>query len=267
VSDITTGSPVVLGKGKVDSSLYGGYWTTTVNVPTAGTRTLRLDYTGDANVKGASQTYYVPFSATDYSYVTLSASATNSFGGQPVTLTATVGSGIPLHVATGTVTFFNGTTAIGGAKVPKSGNVVLTTRKLTAGVNNLTASYSGDAILTTSASSPIPITVADYVMQVLPASIKVERGQSESVTLDLIPEGGFAEPVQLVCSDLPADVTCKFSNSTVTLGGVNPVTVSVTLKASKAAEVTTKPLSVTITATSITGTTPKTSILHLTIKK
>jgi subtilase family serine protease len=267
VSDITTGSPVVLGKGKVDSSLYGGYWTTTVNVPTAGTRTLRLDHTGDANVKGASQTYYVPFSATDYSYVTLSASATNSFGGQPVTLTATVGSGIPLHVATGTVTFFNGTTAIGGAKVPKSGNVVLTTRKLTAGVNNLTASYSGDAILTTSASSPIPITVADYVMQVLPASIKVERGQSESVTLDLIPEGGFAEPVQLVCSDLPADVTCKFSNSSVTLGGVNPVTVSVTLKASKAAEVTTKPLSVTITATSITGTTPKTSILHLTIKK
>jgi hypothetical protein len=267
VSDITTGSPVVLGKGKVDSSLYGGYWTTTVNVPSVGTRTLRLDYTGDANVKGASQTYYVPFSATDYSYVTLGTSLSNSFGGQPVTLTATVGSGIPLHVATGTVTFFNGTTAIGGAKVPKSGTVVLVTRKLAAGVNNLTATYTGDAILTTSSSSPIPVTVADYVMQVLPASVKVEQGQSEKVTLDLIPQGGFADPVQLSCSDLPTDVTCKFSQSTVTLGGVNPVTVSLSLKASKAAEVTTKPVAVTIAATSVTGTTPKTSTVHVTIKK
>ena len=267
VSDITTGSPVVLGRGKVDSSLYGGYWTTTVNVPTAGTRTLKFDYTGDANVKGASQTYYVPFSATDYSYVTLSTSAANSFGGQPITLTATVGSGVPLHVATGTITFFNGSTAIGGAKVPKSGTVVFVTRKLAAGVDNLTASYTGDAILTTSASSPIPVTVADYVMQVLPASVKIAQGQSEKVTLDLIPQGGFAEPVQLSCSNLPTDVICKFSQPTVTLGGVNPVTVSLTLKASKAAEVTTKPVAVTITATSVAGTAPKTSTLHLTIKK
>jgi Pro-kumamolisin, activation domain/Bacterial Ig-like domain (group 3) len=267
VSDITTGSPVVLGKGKVDSSLYGGYWTATVNVPTPGTHTLRLDYTGDANVKGVSQTYYVPFTATDYSYVSLSSSVANSFGGQPVTLTATVGSGIPLHVATGTMTFFNGTTAIGGVKVPKSGNVVFTTSKLAAGTDNLTASYSGDAILTPSVSSPIQVTVSDYILQVLPASVTVDQGQSESVTLDLIPVGGFANPVQLACSNLPEDVTCKFSKSTVTLTGVNPVTVTLTLKATKSAEVTTKSVAVTITATSVAGTTPKTSTLHLTIKK
>ena len=42
VSDITTGSPVVLGKGKVDGSLYGGYWNVTVNVPTPGTHTLSV---------------------------------------------------------------------------------------------------------------------------------------------------------------------------------------------------------------------------------
>jgi hypothetical protein len=207
----------------------------------------------------------VPFTATDYSYVNLGADVTNSFGGQPVTLTATVGSGVPLHVATGTVTFFNGTTAIGSAKVPKSGTVVLVTRKLPAGANSVTASYSGDAILTASASSPIPVTVADYIMQVLPASVKVDEGKSESVTVDLIPQGGFAAPVQLACSDLPADVTCNFSQSTVTLGGINPVTVSLTIKATKSAEVTSKAVAVSITATSVAGTTPKTSILHLTI--
>jgi subtilase family serine protease len=267
VSDITSGKAVVLGKSKVDSTQYNGYWTTNVTVTTPGTRTLRLDYTGDSNVKGTSSTYYVPFTATDPSYVSFSTDITSSFGGQPVTLTASIGSGVPLHVATGTVTFYNGATVIGSSKVPKSGTAVLVTRKLPAGNNSLTASYSGDAILTSSVSSPIPVAVADYILQVLPSSVKLKEGSSESVTLDLIPQGGFTSPVQLACSNLPEDVTCKFSKSTVTLDGVNAATVSLTLKAAKSAEVIHKAVSVIITATSVTGTTPKQSTLELTIKK
>jgi subtilase family serine protease len=266
VSDITSGKAVVLGKGKVDSTLYGGYWTTVVNVTTAGTRTLRLDYTGDSNVKGTSQTYYVPFTATDYSYVTLSSSVTNSFGGQPVTLTAMVGSNLPLHVATGTVTFLNGTTVIGSAKVDKTGTATLTTRKLPVGTNSLTASYSGDANLTTSVSSPIVETVADYIVQLLPAAVTINGGKSESVTLNLIPQGGFANPVQLACSNLPADVTCKFSKSTVNLNGTTPATVTLTLNVEKEKGVH-KSIAVTIVTTSVAGTIPKASVLELTIKK
>jgi subtilase family serine protease len=267
VSDITSGKAVVLGKSKVDSTQYNGYWTTNVTVTTPGTRTLRLDYTGDSNVKGTSSTYYVPFTATDPSYVNFSTDITSSFGGQPVTLTASIGSGVPLHVATGTVTVYNGTTVIGSAKVPKSGTVVLVTRKLPAGNNSLTASYSGDAILTSSVSSPVPVAVADYILQVLPSSIKLKEGSSESVTLDLIPQGGFTSPVQLACSNLPEDVTCKFSKPTVTLDGVNPATVSLTLKAAKSADVIHKAVLVIITATSVTGTTSKQSTLDITIKK
>ena len=229
VSDITTGTPVVLGKSKVDSSQYGGYWASVVTVKTPGTHTLRLDYTGDSNVKGVSQTYYVPFPATDYSYVTFSTDIANSFGGQPVTLTAMVGSNVQLHVATGTVTFFNGAVAVGSAKLDKTGTAVLVTRKLTPGVNSLTASYSGDAVLTPSVSTPIPETVADYIVQLVPASVTVKEGHSESVLLNLIPQGGFTNAVQLACSNLPAEVTCKFSKSTVTLDGVNPASVSLTL--------------------------------------
>lgn len=267
VSDITSGKAVVLGKGKVDSTLYGGYWTTNVTITTPGTRTLRLDYTGDSNVKGTSSTYYVPFTATDSSYVNFSTDITSSFGGQPVTLTASIGSSVPLHVATGTVTFYNGTTVIGSAKLPKSGTVVLVTRKLAAGNNSLTASYSGDAILTSSVSSPIPMAVADFILQVLPTSIKLKEGSSESVTLNLIPQGGFTSPIQLACSNLPEDVTCKFSKSTVTLGGINPATVSLTFKAATSAEVIHKAVSVIITGTSVVGTTPKQSTLDLTLKK
>jgi hypothetical protein len=257
----------VLGKSKVDSTQYNGYWTTNVTVTTPGTRTLRLDYTGDSNVKGTSSTYYVPFTTTDPSYVNFSTDITSSFGGQPVTLTASIGSGVPLHVAAGTVTFYNGTTVVGSAKVPKSGTVVLVTRKLPAGNNSLTASYSGDAILTSSVSSPVPVAVADYILQVLPSSIKLKEGSSESVTLDLIPQGGFTSPVQLACSNLPEDVTCKFSKPTVTLDGVNPATVSLTLKAAKSADVIHKAVLVIITATSVTGTTSKQSTLDITIKK
>jgi subtilase family serine protease len=266
VSDITSGKAVVLGKSKVDSTQYNGYWTTVVNVTTPGTRTLRLDYTGDSNVKGTSQTYYVPFTATDSSYVTLGTSVTNSFAGQPVTLTAMVGSNLPLHVATGTVTFFNGTTAVGSAKVDKTGTATLTTRKLPVGNNSLTASYSGDANLTTSVSAPILETVADYIVQLVPAAVTIKGGKSESVTLNLIPEGGFANPVQLTCSNLPEDVTCKFSKSTVNLDGTNPATVSLTLKVDKEKGVH-KSVAVTIATTSVAGTTPKASVLELTIQK
>ncbi len=267
VSDITTGTKVVLGKGKVDSSLYGGYWTATVNVPTPGTRTLRLDYTGDSNVKGVSQTYYVPFTANDYSSVSLSTNVTNSYGGQPVTLSAAVGSNIPLHAATGTVTFFNGATALGGVSVPKSGTAVFVTNKLPPGTNNLTASYSGDAILTPSVSAPAAVAVSDYILQVIPSSIAVKQGQSANITMNLIPLGGFANPVKLACANLPADVTCKFSKSTITLNGVNPVTATLTLEVGASAAVSSKPVTVTVNATSVAGTTAKKASLDLTIKK
>jgi hypothetical protein len=267
VSDITTGTRVVLGKGKVDSSLYGGYWTATVNEPYSGTRTLRLDYTGDSNVKGTSQTYYVPFTANDYSYVSLSTDVANSFGGQPVTLSATVGSNIPLHVATGTVTFFNGSTALGGVKVPKNGTAVFVTQKLPPGTNNLTASYSGDAILTPSVSAPVAEAVSDYILQVLPAAVTIKQGYSAMVTLNLIPQGGFANPVQLACSSLPANVACRLSKSTVHLGGISPATVILNLKVGEAAAVSTKPIAIIVTATSVAGTTPRKASLELTIKK
>jgi hypothetical protein len=267
VSDITSGTRVVLGKGKVDSSLYGGYWTATVNVPTPGTRTLRLDYTGDSNVKGVSQTYYVPFTANDYSYLNLSTNVTSSFGGQPVTLSASVGSNIPLHVATGTVTFFNGSIALGGVSVPKNGTAVFVTRKLPAGNNNLTASYSGDAILTPSVSSPVAEVVSDYILQIIPSTVTVKQSHSANITLNLIPQGGFTNPVQLGCVNLPADVTCKFSKSTITLDGSDPATAALTLKVGASATVSQKPLVVTITATSVAGTSPKKASLGLIIKK
>jgi hypothetical protein len=184
-----------------------------------------------------------------------------------VTLSATIGSNLPLHGTTGTVTFFNGSIALGGVKVSKSGTAVFVTSKLPPGVNNLTASYSGDPVLTPSVSTALAEIVSDYILQVIPATVAVKQGSSASVTLNLIPQGGFTNPVRLACLNLPSDVTCKFSNSTVNLKGINPVTTSLTLKVSKAAAASQKPIAITVKAISVAGTTPKNAALALTIKK
>jgi hypothetical protein len=48
----------------------------------------------------------------------------------------------------------------------------------------------------------------------------------------VIPVGGFAQGVQVACSDLPANVTCSFGQSSVTLDGVHPSTISLAINAS-----------------------------------
>ena len=73
--------------------------------------------------------------------------------------------------------------------------------------------------------------------------------------------------MQLACSNLPADVTCKFSKSTITLGGVNPVTSTLTLKVGESSVVSETPYAVTVSTTSVAGTSPKKASLELKINK
>jgi len=235
VTDITTGTPVVLGSSVVDSSMYGGYWSLVVTVSTAVTHILRLDYAGDANVVGTSQTFYVPFTSTDASYVTLSSDNTNYFGGQPVTLTAAVSSNVELYVPTGTVTFRSGTTVIGTAKLDATGTATLVSTTVPPGTDNLTASYSGDSILSPSVSAPLQDVVSDYILQALPSSLTIKSGQSGSLILNLIPLGGFTQTVNLACSGLPANYSCQFVGSPATLNGVTPTTITLTLSPTNSA--------------------------------
>ena len=106
-----------------------------------------------------------------------------------------------------------------GSSFPRAEPLFLSRANFRPGTNNLTASYSGDAVLTPSVSAPMAEVVSDYILQVIPATVAVKQGNSASVTLNLIPQGGFTNPVQLACSNLPADVTCKFNKSTITLDG------------------------------------------------
>jgi hypothetical protein len=228
ISDITGPKPVVLGVGTVDSNAYGSF-PVTVTFTTVGTRLIRADYSGDANLNPTSATYHMPIPANSSSNVTLSVDQPAVMAGQRVTLSAFISSDIRLYIPVGKVTFLDGTAVIGNAALDGTGtaNLVLTT--LSAGTHNISASFPGDSVLTSSVSSPITEQISDYMVQVFPGTVSVREETNGVVSVNLVPLGGFAQPVQLSCGSLPANLSCTFNKSSVALDGVTPSVVTLTV--------------------------------------
>jgi len=88
---------------------------------------------------------------THASTVTLTASGTSVVVGTSVTLTATVSP----KAATGTVTFFDGSTSLGSGTL-SSGAATLST-KFAAGTHSVTATYGGNSTYSSSTSSAVSI--------------------------------------------------------------------------------------------------------------
>lgn len=234
VSDVTSGTPVVLGTGTLDT-LYCDSYNFPVTFPASGTRSIRVDYSGDANVNPSFATYNVfPVYDNTYSSTSLSADLSNALVGNPITLTAVVSSDLQLHPPAGNITFLDGATVLGTAALDNTGTAVFVTTTLAGGQHTLTASYPGDNFISGSVSAPITEAISDYVFQALPGSLTIQGGQSGTVTLNVVPLGGFSQALQFSCAALPENVSCSFSPSTVTPDGVNPSTVALTVKSTAA---------------------------------
>ncbi len=228
ISDVTGPKPVVLGVGTVDSKVYGSF-PVTVTFTTVGTRLIRADYSGDANLNPTSATYHMPIPANSASYITLSADQSSVMAGKPISFSAVVSSDIRLYIPKGTVTFLDGTTTIGNAVLDGTGTATLVLASLPAGTHNVTASFPGDNILTSSVSNPVTAQVSDFALQVFPGSVTIEKGSSTAVSVDVVPLSGFAQTVQLSCGQLPTNLTCTFKQNSVALDGVNPSVVTLTI--------------------------------------
>lgn len=193
------------------------YSPTAGTVLAAGQQTLSATFTPtdttDYTTENASVTLTVlPATPT----VNLSSSAGDVFLTSAVTFTATVlSSGTP---PTGTVTFYDGATAIGSS--PLSGGAAsITLSNLPAGAQSITAVYSGDSDYSTATSNVFPETIQDFTLtaagggtaSVLPAS-------QASFTLALTPVGGstLPGPVSMSVSGLPVGVTASFNPASVT---------------------------------------------------
>ena len=133
---------------------------------------------------------------------TLSASPNPSTFGQSVTLTATVAPIAPgAGIATGKVTFFDGTVPLGTSTLNRADTATFTTSSLAAGSQSFTASFSGDSNFSASSSSAV--------------SDQVQCGVLISLSPSTVPLGGTVTVSGKVisCSTTTQMVVVKFALS------------------------------------------------------
>src|SRR5438094_512151 len=125
----------------------------------AGTHTITAVYGGDVTFTGSTSSAItqtvLPKTATT---TTLNSSLNPSYVGQSVTFTAAVSpSG-----ASGTVTFYDGTTILGTGSLNSSGQVTFSTSTFAAGPHSITASYNGNTNFAASSSTALTQTVNKF---------------------------------------------------------------------------------------------------------
>ncbi len=168
----------------------------------SGSHSLTAIYSGDANDAASTSGIFTESvtSPLNISSISLTIPTSSSTYGQNVTLTAIVSP----SSATGTATFYDGITVLGRVPIV-SGQCSLSTSQLTAGSHSLHASYSGDA-MDTSSLSP----VSTYTVTAVAAS-----GFQIPATY-----GGLSGPLAIATGDVNGDgiadlVVANYGNQNV----------------------------------------------------
>jgi sugar lactone lactonase YvrE len=133
---------------------------TSASILPAGTYTLTATFTpSDANTYSAASQSVTLVVSQAVAAVTLTSSANPVLALSPVTLTASASStaGVP----TGTVTFLDGTTALGTATL-SAGVATLTSSSLAVGNHAITAVYAGDTDFLATTSSSLTQSILDF---------------------------------------------------------------------------------------------------------
>jgi hypothetical protein len=199
-----------IGIGTLNAS---GQATLTTSSLTTGVHRITAVYSGDATFKSSTSSPPLRQTVTQAGTSTALTSSLNpSAVGQAVTFTATVtpasGSGTP----TGSVTFMDGTTAIGTGTLNASGQASFTTSSLSAGSHSITAVYGGDSNFTGSTSPVLTQVVGKTgTSTALTSSLNPSAvGQAVTFTATVTPASGSGTPTG----------TVTFKDGTTTLGTV-----------------------------------------------
>ncbi len=179
-----------------------------------GNHNIIATFAGDANYNTSTSTA-LSFTVTQaVAAGSVSSTSNPSPFGRSVTLQATVTDASPgsTGTPTGTVTFFDGSTAISGAIALSAGTASFSTSTLNAGTHNITVSYSGDNNFTSFAtSSPILVqTVTQDATSTALTALPSPAGINQSVTLT-------ATVTDSVSGVTPAG-SVTFKNGATTLG-------------------------------------------------
>jgi hypothetical protein len=210
-----------LGTGTLDSTGTATYSTSSLS---ATTYTLTASYGGDSaystSTSGAQTLVVNPVSTT----TTLTASATTATAGTSLTFTASVAPASGSIIPTGTVTFNDGTTALGTGPLDATGKATYSTSSLATGSHSITAIYAGDMDNAGSTSAALAITISappapDFTLSLTPSSGSVAAGSPATVAVSVTPLNGFNSATTFSCSGLPAHSTCAFNPASVTPSG------------------------------------------------
>ena len=152
--------------------------------------------------------------------------------GQPVTFTATLTGNYA--APTGPVTFvefFPPTATVSllgtGTLVPGTGltsTATFVTSTLPVGVDSISAGYSGTEDFAAATFPVITETITpgiggSFTLTVTPASSSVGVGYAALLTVTATGKNGFAQGINLSCSNLPTEATCLFDTPTLAAGG------------------------------------------------
>jgi len=164
---------------------------------------------------------------------TLTSSANPSTTGAAVTFTATVASPVKgiTAVPTGTVTFSNGSTALGSATLNSAGVATFKSSPLAGGAYSITAQYSGDGNFLPNTSAVFNQMVPAYTLNANTSSQTVNPGSSAVYKISQAALGGYNGTVGFpssACSGLPAGTTCSFSASSIVGSGTTTLTITTT---------------------------------------
>jgi sugar lactone lactonase YvrE len=224
----TAGSPAgsviftVDGKAQSPIAISGATATVTLTGLTAGSHTIGASYTPSNNFLTSTATsvsFIVKATPAMSLSVTPAPTSGNELQGISLTFTAALAAS---NNATGTVSFFDGTTPLtSGLALNGSGVATYTTSTLAVGTHSITAQFVGDTLNQPATSSAVAFTTKAAVTVGLTTStptlyLSVAAPGTASATLTYAPNASYAGTLQFTCSGLPAGVTCSFNPASLT---------------------------------------------------
>ncbi len=205
----------VLGTVSLDAAGIASFSTAALS---PGVHSITAAYSGDLNFNVSTASVIETVNAISTA-LSLSATPNPAGFGQPVTLDATIALASSGSYSAGNVVFKDGGATIGTAVVDAADKAIFTTADLAVGTHVLTAVYSGNVSLGSSASAPVSETIiaSDFSVTLTPATLALSSGQTGTVSVQLASRGSYAGTLSLSSTGLPANVTGSFGSSTLAL--------------------------------------------------
>jgi hypothetical protein len=198
---------------------------------TAGSQSITAQYSGDSNFAGSTSSALVETVNPAATSTVIAASANPAAFGQAVTLTASV-QPPPGSVASGTITFLDGTTSLGTATLANnSGQLNVAT--LAVGSHSLTAVYAGNTNFAGSTSGVFNETISQAptttTVSASPNPSVFNQSVSFVITVSPVAGGTPTGTVSLMDgSTILTTATLSGGTGRIYYGGLSPATHSIT---------------------------------------